>query len=273
MYDSLQTGAGGAIVTLEAAAPVEQRVRLRNVAGLLPGSDPKLRETYVLVTAHYDHVGVRAGEGDTIYNGANDNGSGTAAVIELASALSTLRPRPRRSILFMTFFGEEKGLLGSRHYGRHPLVPVERTVAQINLEQVGRTDDSEGPMISAASLTGYDYTDVGATLSASAAALGVTVTKHPRNSDAYFGRSDNQALADLGVPALTLSVAFNFPDYHGVGDHWEKIDYANMEKVVRAVGAGVLAIANEAREPRWNEANPRTARYVKAWRERRGREP
>ena len=195
LYDSLRAGPSGATLTLDAAAPVEQKVRLRNVAGLLPGSDPQLKETYVLVTAHYDHVGVRGGGGDTIYNGANDNGSGTAAVIELAAALSTLRPRPRRSILFMTFFGEEKGLLGSRHYGRHPPVPIERTGAHVNLEQVGRTDDSEGPMISAASLTGYDYTDVGATLSAAGAGVGVAVTKHPRNSDAYFGRSDNQALA------------------------------------------------------------------------------
>ena len=90
----------------------------------------------------------RPGEkGDHICNGANDDGSGTVSVIELAGALATLKNHPKRSILFMTFFGEEKGLLGSRYYGRHPVVPIKQTVADINLEQVGRTDDAEGPRV------------------------------------------------------------------------------------------------------------------------------
>ena len=104
----------------------------------------------MIVTAHYDHVGNQGAaddKGDHIYNGANDDGSGTVSVVELASALATLKTRPKRSILFMTFFGEEKGLLGSRYYGRHPVVPIEKTVADVNLEQVGRTDDSEGPRV------------------------------------------------------------------------------------------------------------------------------
>ena len=97
------------------------------------------------------------------------------------------------------------------------------------------------------------------------------VYKHPANSDAFFRRSDNQSLADLGVPAHTVSVSYLFPDYHGAGDHWEKIDYANLERVARAVGLGLLALADEAQEPRWDEQNPKTERFVKAWRERRGR--
>ncbi len=169
----------------------------------------------------------------------------------------------------MTFFGEEKGLLGSRYYGRHPVVPIERTVAQINLEQVGRTDDSEGPQVSTASVTGFDYSDVGEILRAAGERVGVGVYKHERNSDAYFGRSDNQSLADRGVPAHTLGVAFEFPDYHGLEDEWEKIDYANMEKVDRAVALAALSIADNPRAPAWNEANPKTAPYVKAWRERK----
>src|SRR5262249_18763676 len=114
-------------------------IKLRNVVGLLRGSDPALKDSYLIVSAHYDHIGVRpTGEGDRINNGANDDGSGTVSVIELASALAGLKQRPRRSIVFITWFGEEKGLVGSRYYGRHPLFPLEKTVAMVNLEQVGR---------------------------------------------------------------------------------------------------------------------------------------
>jgi hypothetical protein len=251
------------------SAPTTE-IKSRNVVGLLRGSDPKLRETYVVLSAHYDHIGVRENqEGDQIFNGANDDASGTAAVVEVASALSTMKRRPRRSILFVAFTGEEFGLRGSRFYVEHPLVPVARTIAQINLEQIGRTDDSEGARVGAATLTGFDYTDIGEILTAAGARTGVSINKHPTNSDAFFNRSDNRPLADKGVPAHTLSVAYMFPDYHKPGDHWEKIDYANMERVVRTIALGVLALAEGTREPRWNESNPKTAQYVKAWRELR----
>jgi Zn-dependent M28 family amino/carboxypeptidase len=247
-------------------------VKLRNVIGVLRGSDAVLKDTYVLVTAHYDHIGIRpGGDGDRIFNGANDDGSGTVSVIELASALARLKQRPKRSIVFMTFFGEEKGLLGSRYYGRHPVFPIEKTVSDINLEQVGRTDSSEGPQLSNATMTGFDYSDVGTIFKAAGEMTGVNVYKHATNSDSFFGRSDNQALADQGVPAHTLCVAYVYPDYHGLGDHWEKIDYGNMEKVDRMVALALLMIADSSEEPRWNEANPRTARYVKAWKDRHGK--
>jgi Zn-dependent M28 family amino/carboxypeptidase len=148
--------------------------------------------------------------------------------------------------------------------------PVEKTVAGINLEQVGRTDDSQdGDQTGRASVTGFDYSDVGAILRAAGARTGVTIAKHPRNSDAFFGRSDNQALADLGVPAHTVSVAYTFPDYHGVGDHWDKLNYANMTRVTRAVALAVRALADNAREPRWNPNNPRATPYLQAWQKRR----
>jgi hypothetical protein len=270
LYDTIGQGANAATVSVRLPEARERPIKLYNVAGLLRGSDPALKETCVLVTAHYDHIGARpVAQGDGIYNGANDDGSGTVSVIEIASALAKMKQRPKRSILFMTFFGEEKGLLGSRYYGRHPIFPIEKTVADINLEQVGRTDSSEGPQIGTASLTGFDYSDVGAILKEAGAMTGINVYKHERNSDAFFGRSDNQALADQGVPAHTLCVAFAYTDYHGVGDHWEKIDYANMEKVARMVALAVLMIANNPQEPKWNEANPKAARYLKAWQQRR----
>ena len=239
---------------------------------MLRGSDAVLKDTCVLLSAHHDHVGTRPElAGDTIFNGANDDGSGTVTVIELAAALTTLKQRPKRSIVFMTFFGEEKGMLGSRYYGRHPLFPVEKTVANINLEQVGRTDSSEGPQIANASITGFDYSDVGAILESAGKLTGIKVYKHEQNSDAFFGRSDNQALADQGVPAHTLCTAFVYPDYHGAGDHWDKIDYGNMEKVDRMVALALVMIANNPEAPKWNEANPKTAKYVKAWNSHRGK--
>ena len=266
-FDSLPMGATSATVSLNIDAPVEMPVRIRNIIGVMRGSDAALRDTYVMVTAHYDHLGMNpnvAGP-DKIFNGANDDGSGTVSVMELASALSKLKVKPRRSIVFMTVFGEERGLLGSRYYGRHPVFPIEKTVADVNLEQVGRTDDSEGPQVGTCAMTGFDFSDVGEIFKAAGDAVGIKVFKHPTNSDAYFSRSDNQALADQGVPAHTLSVAYDYADYHKVGDSWDKIDYDNMAKVDRMVAVGLLMIANNPTEPKWTEANPKTARYVKAW--------
>jgi len=272
LFDATRPGLTGAEMSLRLQAPVDRPVRLRNVIGLLRGSDSILRDSYVLVTAHHDHLGTRPElGGDNIFNGANDNGSGTVSVIELASAFATLKQRPGRSIVFMTFFGEEKGLLGSRYYGRHPVFPIDKTVADINLEQVGRTDSTEGPQLANASLTGFDYSDVGAILEAAGKLTGIKVYKHEQNSDAFFDRSDNQSLADQGVPAHTLCTAFVYPDYHRAGDHWEKIDYTNMEKVDRMVALALVMIANNSEAPKWNEANPKTARYVKAWNDHHGK--
>ena len=270
LLDALPLGATSATLSINVDAPTEVSVIMRNVIGLLRGSDKALRDTYVLVTAHYDHLGVNPNlpGPDKIYNGANDDGSGTVSVIEIAAALSQLKPKPKRSIVFMTVFGEEKGLLGSRYYGRHPVFPIEKTVADVNLEQIGRTDDSEGPQVGTCAMTGFDFSDVGETFKAAGDLVGIRVFKHPVNSDAYFGRSDNQALADQGVPAHTLSVAYLYPDYHQVGDHWDKIDYDNMAKVDRMVAVGLLMIASSATPPKWNEANPKAARYLKAWRNR-----
>jgi hypothetical protein len=273
LCDALPAGAGQATLSLHVAA-VERTIQLRNVAGLLRGSDPALRDTYVLVSAHYDHLGLWPNlEGDQIFNGANDDGSGTVSVIELASALAGLRTRPRRSLVFITFFGEEHGLLGSRYYARHPVVPVAKTVADVNIEQVGRTDDSEGPRVAAATVTGFDYSSLAAVLQAAGTKVGIKVDKHPRFSDGYFGASDNRSLAELGIPAHTVSVAYQFPDYHQVGDHWEKVDFANMARVDRMIALGLLLLANDAVPPRWNESNPKAAPYARAAQERRRSDP
>jgi Zn-dependent M28 family amino/carboxypeptidase len=134
----------------------------------------------------------------------------------------------------------------------------------LNLEQVGRTDASDGPQIKTASITGYDFSDVPGILADAAQAAGVKVYKNPQNSDAYFSRSDNQSLADLGIPAHTLCVAYEFPDYHKVTDSWEKIDYDNMATVDRAVALGMLRLASDAAPPKWNEQYAPARRYVDA---------
>ena len=251
-------------LSIHVAAAIERPVKVHNVAGLLRGSDPKLKDTYVLLTAHYDHLGMRATGDDKIFNGANDDGSGTVSVVEIASAMAALNPRPQRSILFMTFFGEERGDLGSHYYGHHPLEPLEKTIADINLEQVGRTDATDGPQIGTASITGYDYSDLPGIVAKAGKIAGIKVYKNDQASDAYFSRSDNQALADVGVPAHTLCVAFDYPDYHKVSDHWDKIDFANMAKVDRAVALALLHVASDAPPPKWNGSNPRASKYAEA---------
>ncbi len=252
-------------VSVHSRAAVQKPVEVHNVAGVLRGSDPALRDTVVLVTAHYDHIGIMPpGDGDRINNGANDDGSGTVSVIEIADALARMPRHPKRSILFMAFFGEEKGLFGSRYYAAHPLFPLKQTVAQINLEQLGRTDDEGGPQVGSATFTGFDFSDLPAMFAAAGKLTGVRIYNNEKTGDAFFARSDNQSLADAGVPAHTLAVAFEFPDYHRPGDEWQKIDYDNMAKVDRMIALGLLSVANSTDVPHWNENNPKTEAYRKA---------
>jgi Zn-dependent M28 family amino/carboxypeptidase len=248
--------------------------KVRNVVGVLRGSDKTLAETYVLLTAHYDHLGLKADASatadngadiDRVFNGANDNGSGVVTVIELAAALSSLPKAPKRSVVFMAYYGEELGLVGARHYAEHPIFPLERTVANINLEQVGRNDDSENPGPGVATVTGFDYSEVGDILRRAGESHGIRVYKHATNSDAFFSRSDNRPLADRGVPAHSFATSFQFPDWHKLGDHADKIDYANMVNISRALARALLAIANTRTEPQWNASQPKADKYRTAW--------
>lgn len=260
-----RTKAGAPAAVAAVVAPLTP-VKVRNVIGVLRGSDPVLRDTYVLVTAHYDHVGIqKTSSGEQIHNGANDDASGTVSVIELAKAFAGMKERPKRSIVFMTFFGEEMGLVGSRYYGAHPIFPIAKTVAGINIEQVGRTDDTEGEQVASVGVTGFDFSEVGAIIQRAGEQSGIKAWKHPVNSDKYFGASDNQALADQGIPAHTISVAYGFPDYHKPTDTSDKVDYENMAKVNRAVALAIAMIANNSQAPKWDAGNPKAAKYLAAW--------
>ena len=263
-FAAAQPGPMEATVSAHVAAPVLQPVRIRNVVGLLRGSDAQLKDTYVVVTGHYDHLGVRPNpSGDNIYNGANDDASGTSSVIEIANAITAIGEKPRRSIIFMTVFGEEIGGLGARWYTGHPIFPIAKTIADVNLEHLGRTDDNEGPNVGQFNLTGFDYTDIAATFSKAGAETGVKVVKHPTKSDSFFGRSDNATFADAGIPSTTLSVSYEFPDYHQPGDEWQKLDYDNLAKVDTTIALGILSMANSDQAPQWNKENPKAARYIK----------
>ena len=253
-------GETGITVSIKLPAPTAAPVTVRNVAGLLRGSDSALRDQYILLTAHYDHLG-RNGAGE-VFPGANDDGSGTVSVIEIAQALARLRVHPKRSIVFVTFFGEEEGGLGSHYYARHPLFPLAKTVADLNLEQLGRTDSSAGPEIRNATLTGFRYSTVAHTLQQAGERTGVKVYETP-NGDDFFDRSDNETFAKHGIPAHTIAVAFEFPDYHATGDVWPKIDYGNMAKVDRMIALGIVMLADSAERPRWNGENPKVGQYLK----------
>lgn len=237
----------------------------RNVIGILPGSDPKLKDEYVLLTAHYDHLGIRPkNDGDKVYNGANDNASGVASIIESARLIGQLPVAPKRSIMFVAFFGEERGLLGSRYFVRHPLVPLAKIVANINLEQTGRTDSSEGPNVGQVNLTGYHFSTIHKHVEEAGKATALKIVKHKDYSDPYFNASDNAAFAQVGVPSTTMSVTYAFPDYHQLGDEWEKIDYANMAKVTRAIAQGTFLAADAAERIVWNADEPKTKAYREA---------
>ncbi len=263
-------------ISISFPAPVDHAVTLKNVIGVLPGSNSKLKDTYVLLTAHYDHIGTSDTgldmasptkpneQGDRIYNGANDDGSGTVSVIAIAEALSRLPVHPKRSLVFMTFFGEERGELGSEFYGKHPAFPLEDTIADINLEQVGRTDSTDGKQVNTASLTGYDYSDVTKYLEQAGRQTGIKLYRDTEASDAYFTRSDNNALAQKGIPAHSLTVAFDYPDYHGLSDTWDKIDYDNMARVDRMIALGLIDIADATVPPKWNASNPKAKTFLKA---------
>lgn len=244
-------------LTLKLSPAMETPAKMRNVAGMIEGTD--LKDEVLIVSAHYDHLGLAASGADTVYNGANDNASGVAGMLEVANALA--KRRPRRSVLFLAFFAEEKGLLGAGHYTRHPLVPLSQTIADLNFEQLGRTDSSEGANLDMVNMTGFDFSNLKTTLAAAGALTGVRFVKNQKSSDAFFGASDNLPFAQSCVVAHTVSVTYEFPDYHQVGDEWQKLDYGNMAKVVRMLGTGVQLLADLSSRPEYDIQNSATAPY------------
>jgi Zn-dependent M28 family amino/carboxypeptidase len=188
---------------------VENRMRAvtsRNVVAKLEGSDPALRDEYVIYSAHWDHLGRETTpEGDRIYNGANDNASGVAALLELARAFRALPEPPARSMLFLATTSEEKGLLGARHYATHPLYPLARTAANVNIDGVnqwGRTRDLV--------VVGWGMSTLQDVLARVAEAHGRVLTPDPEPEKGFYYRADHFEFARQGVPALYTGAGVDY---------------------------------------------------------------
>ncbi len=218
-----------------------------NVVGFIPGSDPEVADEAIVIGAHFDHVGMgQPVDGDSIYNGADDDGSGVVAILEIARALATGQP-PRRTVVVLLSTGEEMGLLGTRYYIDHPAVPIERTVANLQIEMIGRPDSLAGGP-GRGWLTGYERSTMGDQLSAA----GSPIVADPRPDQRFFFRSDNIAFARLGIPAHTLSSYNMHEDYHRPSDEVEHVDFQHMAALVDAAVEAVRFLA-DGPTPDWKE--------------------
>jgi Zn-dependent M28 family amino/carboxypeptidase len=212
----------GVWAELAVAFEAKELVRVPNVVGMLRGR--RKPEEYVLIGAHYDHVGVMAmpGAQDSIYNGADDNASGTAGLMLVARALSQLRRSPERSIVFVAFSGEEKGLLGSRAFVQHPPLPLEHCVAMLNMDMIGRNHpDSLSIGVRPAGL--WQLVVEQNQRSPRPFLLG-------REAEEFFGRSDHASFAALGIPVVFFFTGLH-PDYHRPSDHADKLNYDKLSRV------------------------------------------
>lgn len=248
--------------TIDADYEVVRTQYTRNVVGIVPGSDPKLRDTYVAFGAHYDHVGYaendltppsngqrrppapgRVTEGatdDRIWNGADDDGSGTVALLGLAKAF-TLAPKPKRSLLFVWHTGEEQGLWGSRYFADYPSVPADKIVAQLNADMIGRNRDNRADQVNTVYLVGSDRisTELHHLSIEANASLPKPMTldyefNDPTDLENLYTRSDHYSYAAKGIPVIFYTTGLH-PDYHANTDSVDKIDFQKMTRVAQLI--------------------------------------
>lgn len=223
----------------------------RNCVGLLAGSDPKLKDEILVVGAHFDHLGKNDDQGppgqrgggprgdDDIWNGADDNGSGTTTLLGLIKAFGEGGLKPKRSILFIAFSGEEAGLVGSFHYVAHPIVPIARHVFMLNLDMVGRNPDKPVKIDGVGSAEGPRLRK---TVEEAAAATGLKASVNDAVT-VMGGDSDHTPFRRAGVPFVFFFSGFH-PDYHRVTDHADKLAYENMVKVGKTAGKILMSLAD-----------------------------
>lgn len=236
-------------------------VTSNNVMAFLEGSDPELKDEVVVITSHYDHIGISLPDstGDRINNGADDDGSGTVAVLSAASAFAKAAEegvRPRRSILFMHVSGEEKGLLGSRYYSDHPVLPVENHVANINADMIGRSDQahlSQG-------VTDYFYLIGGPIISSGLDSLVTVANEKTANllidyayndlddPNQFYRRSDHWNFGRLGIPFSFFFTGVH-EDYHQPSDEADKINYPKLTAITQVLFASANELANIDERP------------------------
>ena len=244
------TGRGARLRVRKSFADLDTVPRARwrpavNVLGVIRGSDPVLKNEYVLVDAHYDHLGIgRPVNGDSIYNGADDDASGVTAVLEIARQMLK-GPKPKRTVVFAAMIGEEVGLLGTSWYIAHPAIPLENMAANLEIEMIGRPDSLAGG-VGRAWLTGYERSTMGDEL----AANGIPIVPDKRPDQQFFQRSDNIAFAMRGIPAHTLSSFNMHTDYHEPSDDLTRIDFDHMAGVINA-GARAVRLLTDGPAPVW----------------------
>lgn len=222
--------------SIEAVHEITEK-KMANVVAVLPGKSRK--EEYVIFSGHYDHLGIgNSVNGDSIYNGANDNAAGIAAVILLAKYFKALNNN-ERTLVFVAFTAEEVGGFGSQYFSR--TVDADKVMAMINIEMIG-TESKWGK--NAAYITGYEKSNMGETLISNLKGTEFSFYPDPYPGEQLFYRSDNATLAKLGVPAHTISTAKmdNEPNYHKLTDHAETLDMGNMTSIIKAIALSAKSI-------------------------------
>jgi Zn-dependent M28 family amino/carboxypeptidase len=242
----------------------------QNVVAVFEGSDPVLKDEYVAVGAHYDHVGVGVPvNGDAIYNGADDDGSGTTALLAMAEALAKAPKRPKRSVLFVWHAGEEKGLWGSRYFSENPTIPLNKIVTQLNIDMIGRSKKEGDANVRNANLSGPNevYVIGSKMMSTELGQLTERVNKDylnlafnyryddPTDSNRFFFRSDHYNYAKKGIP-IVFFFDGEHEDYHRPGDEVQKIDFQKMEKITRTVYMLLWEVASLAVRPKVDKQLP-----------------
>jgi hypothetical protein len=217
-----------------------EEVAARDVAGFLEGSDPELKHEWIVIGGHHDHIGAFRGSGDTVFNGADDNASGTSGVLELAQAFASLEERPRRSLVFTTFSAEERGLLGSRAMVEKALIPIERVVFMMNLDMIGRNPARPVQVFGDGFVRGLKET-----VEAANAELGHDVEF---GGTGYAGNSDHDSFYRRDIPFLFFFTGTH-EDYHQLGDHANKLAYANMRSILRLAYGVTERLANADDKP------------------------
>ena len=227
-----------------------------NVAGVIEGTDPKLKDEYIILSAHFDHIGVGKQGGsayqptDSIFNGARDNAFGTVGLLTAAKALS--EQRPKRSVLVLALTGEEVGLLGSRYYAENPLIPLKQSIFDLNIDGAGYNDTT------IVSVIGLERTGAKAEVEAGARAFGLGVFAEPAPEQGLFDRSDNVSFAAKGIPAPTFSPGFKSFDeaiakyYHQAIDNPESLNFSYLHRFCQAFAHTARLIADRPTRPMWS---------------------
>lgn len=234
----------------------------QNVVGIIPGTDPTLSQEYVAFGAHYDHLGMRNSGADRIFNGADDDGSGTVSILEICHGFA-VGPKPKRSLLFVWHCGEEKGLWGSRYFTTHPTVPIHSIIAQLNIDMIGRSKPAGDTDARDKMLSGPDEIYVVGSRRMSDDLYNLSVAANndlykikynyhydePNDPESIFTRSDHFNYAQQGIPIIFWFDGVHV-DYHQVGDEVPKIDFKKMADVARTVYGLGYRLGNEANRPR-----------------------